>query len=72
MFPSQQNYHASMYDVIYKIMTCNHFGVSTVLYLKILLNIPQQHVGLIDYTDHLDVNLTGCGTVTVCIYICNA
>jgi hypothetical protein len=48
MVLSQQNYHASMYNVIYERMfSCNHFGVPTfTLHLKILFkNFSQQYAG---------------------------
>jgi hypothetical protein len=43
----QQNYHASMYNVVYKrMLSCNHFRVPTfTLHHKILFKVfPQQRV----------------------------
>jgi hypothetical protein len=50
MILSQQNeYYASMYNVVYKrMLSCNHFGVYTfTFHFKILFNeFPQQRVGI--------------------------
>jgi hypothetical protein len=37
-----------------------------------IYNLAEALIPLIDYTDHLGADLAEYGTVTMCMYICNA